>query len=227
MSSDREPQDGAPPAGDRAVRRFAHGEVVYREGDSATEAYFLSTGRVRLLRRVNGVERSVAILHAGDVFGETALLSGSTRTSTAIALVPSTALVLDPSTLQRVLATDPAAAAQLVTQLARRVREAEDQIELLMLKDARAKVVGALLRLAEQAGEGGAAASTAEFAISPLELAARVGLDVDGVKRGVQQLREGQYVRVVDERIEIPDLDALRRLYSLLALKQGIRGDAP
>lgn len=225
MPSDREPHDGAPSAGDRAVRRFAHGEVVYREGDAATEAYFLSTGRVRLLKRVNGVERSVAILNPGDVFGETALLAGSTRTSTAIALVPSTAMLLDQSTMQRVLATDPSAAAQLVTQLARRLREAEDQIELLMLKDARAKVVGALLRLAEQAGEGGAA--TARFKVSPLELAARVGLDVDAVKRGVQQLREGQYVRVVDERIEIPDLDALRRLYSLLALKQGIRGDAP
>jgi CRP-like cAMP-binding protein len=141
--------------------------------------------------------------------------------------VPSTASVLDQATLQRVLATDPAVAAQLVTQLARRLREAEDQIELLMLKDAGAKVVGALLRLAEQTAEGGAAAAAAHFSVSPLELAARVGLDVDAVKRGVQQLREGQYVRVVDERLEIPDLDALRRLYSLLALKQGIRGDAP
>jgi hypothetical protein len=41
----------------------------------------------------------------------------------------------------------------------------------------------------------------------------------------VQQLREGQYIRVAEERLEIPDLDALRRLYGLLGLKDEIRGD--
>ena len=229
MASDLTPS-GAAAADElhaRFGRRFVHGEVVFREGDPATEAYFLAEGRVRLIKRVNGVERSLAVLRAGDVFGETALLPGSTRSSTAIALVPSSGLVLDQAALQRLLETDPTAAARLVTQLARRLREAEDQIEILMLKDAQAKVVGALLKLAQQAAEADSSTAGARFTISPMELSARVGLDVDAVKRGVQQLREGQYVRVVDERLEIPDLDALRRLYSLLALKEGIRGEAP
>ena len=223
MASDPAP----PPAEDRAVRRFAHGEVVFREGDPAPEAYFLSEGRVRLIKRVNGVERAVSILRPGDVFGETALLPGSTRSSTAIALVPSTAQALDQASLASVLEHDPHAAARLVTQLARRLRESEDQVELLMLKDPQAKVVGALLKLAEHASDGVEPSAAASFPVSPIELAARVGLDVEAVKRGVQALREGHYVRVADERLEIPDLDALRRLYSLLALKEGIRGDAP
>ena len=96
-----------------------------------------------------------------------------------------------------------------------------------MLKDPQAKVVGALLKLAEHASDGVEPSAAASFPVSPIELAARVGLDVEAVKRGVQALREGHYVRVADERLEIPDLDALRRLYSLLALKEGIRGDAP
>jgi CRP/FNR family transcriptional regulator, cyclic AMP receptor protein len=59
-----------------------------------------------------------------------------------------------------------------------------------------------------------------------MELSTRVGLDVETVKRVVRELREGQYVRVVDERLEIPDLDALRRLFSLLGVKDEIRGEA-
>jgi CRP-like cAMP-binding protein len=228
MSTEAHPTAGEAPDDEpksRGARRFSHGEVIFREGDSASEAYVLTEGRVRLIRRVNGVERSLAILRAGDLFGETALLAGSLRSSTAIALVPSTAMVLDQEALAALLEADAAAAARLVTQLARRLRDAEDQIEILMLKDAQSKVVGALLKLALQ--EAGDESAGAHFSISPLELSARVGLDVDAVKRGVQQLREGQYVRVVDERLEIPDLDALRRLYALLALKEGIRGEAP
>jgi hypothetical protein len=59
-----------------------------------------------------------------------------------------------------------------------------------------------------------------------MELSTRVGLDVDTVKRSVQQLREGQYIRVSDERLEVPDIDALRKLYGLLGLKDEIRGEA-
>ena len=57
-----------------------------------------------------------------------------------------------------------------------------------------------------------------------MELSTRVGMDVETVKRGVQKLREGQYVRVVDEKVEIPDVDSLRRLFQLLGLKDEIQG---
>jgi CRP/FNR family cyclic AMP-dependent transcriptional regulator len=51
-----------------------------------------------------------------------------------------------------------------------------------------------------------------------------VGLDVETVKRAVQRLRDQQYVRIVGERIDIPDMDALRRLYVLLGTKDGLQG---
>lgn len=110
-------------------------------------------------------------------------------------------------------------------QLVRRLRDAEDQIEIMMLTDTQSKVVSALLKLAQQARDQGSGSPVTAFTISPMELSTRVGVDVDTVKRAVQQLREGQYVRVTDERLEIPDLDALRRLYALLGVKDELRGE--
>jgi hypothetical protein len=63
--------------------------------------------------------------------------------------------------------------------------------------------------------------------MSPVDLSSRVGLDVDTVKRAVQRLRDQQYVRIVGERVEIPDVDALRRLYALLGSKEELRGERP
>ena len=57
-----------------------------------------------------------------------------------------------------------------------------------------------------------------------MELSTRVGMDVETVKRGVQKLREGQYLRVVEERVEIPDVESLKRLFALLGLKDDIQG---
>jgi hypothetical protein len=39
----------------------------------------------------------------------------------------------------------------------------------------------------------------------------------------VIQLREGQYIRIVEEKVAIDDLDALRRLFTLLGMKEQVR----
>jgi len=55
-------------------------------------------------------------------------------------------------------------------------------------------------------------------------LSAHAGLDVDTVKRIVAQLRDRGYVRIHEERVELPDLDNLRELYGLLGVKDQLRG---
>jgi CRP/FNR family cyclic AMP-dependent transcriptional regulator len=210
----------------RFGRRFKSGEVIFREGDPGSEAFLLQEGRVRLLKRIRTTERSLMVLRAGDLFGESALLPGAPRTSTAIAVSDGAALALDQGTFQSLLESNRSVSVGIVKQLVLRLRDAEDQIEIMMLRDAQSKIVGALLKLARQAR--GEAEPMAVLSVSPMELSTRVGLDVDAVKRGVQKLREGGYVRVVDERVEIPDIDALERLFALLGVKDEIRGgDAP
>jgi len=207
----------------RFGRPFEAGDVIFREGEIGTEAYLLQEGRVRLIKRVRGAERSLMVLKPGDLFGESALLVGAARSSTAIALSSGLALALDQATLHNLLEKNPNVASRIVQQLVRRLRDAEDQIEIMMLTDTQSKVVSALLKLAQAARAG--STSAASFTISPMELSTRVGLDVDTVKRAVQQLREGQYLRVEGERLEVPDIEALRRLYALLGVKDEIRGE--
>jgi len=162
----------------------------------------------------------------GDLFGESAFIAGSPRSSTAIALSDGAALALDRATFQSLLENNRSVASRIVQQLVRRLRDAEDQIEIMMLRDNQSKIVNALLKLAQQTQADGRGGTLLQ--ISPMELSTRVGMDVETVKRGVQKLREGQYVRVVDEKVEIPDVDSLRRLFALLGMKDEIQGsDAP
>jgi CRP-like cAMP-binding protein len=222
-TSEPSPADPADRLHARFGRRFEAGEIVYREGEPGTEAYLLEEGQVRLIKRVRGLERSLMVLRPGDLFGESALLVGAPRSSTAITVTPCLALALEQATMQSLLEKNPAIAVRVVRQLIVRLRDAEDRIEIMMLSDTRSKVVSALLKLAANASA--ARSGAASVAISPMELSSRVGLDVDTIKRAVQELRESQYVRVTDERIEIPDVEALRKLYGLLGVKAQIRGD--
>lgn len=208
----------------RYGRTFAAGEVIFREDEAGTDAFLLQEGRVRLLKHVRNVERSLIVLKPGNLFGESALVDSAVRSSTAVALTDGVALALDRQTFRSLLVNYPPIAARVMEQLVRRVRDAEDRIEILMLRDSQYKVVSSLLKLATRSAPTESSAAL-EISISPVELASRVGLDVDSVKRDVQRLRDQGYVRISGERIELPDLDALRRLHALLGAKDELKGD--
>jgi CRP-like cAMP-binding protein len=211
----------------RFGRTFHSGEAIFREGEPATEAFLLQEGRVRLLKRVRHVERSLMVVRPGELFGESALLDAAGRSSTAVALTDGVALALGRDTFRSLLENHPTIATRVIDQLVRRVRDAEDQIEIMLLRDTQSKIVSALLKLARVPTKGEEGRDRADLIVSPVELSTRVGLDVDTVKRGVQRLREQGYVKITGERLEIPDVDSLRKLYALLGTKEELRGDAP
>ena len=203
-------------------RSFAAGDALFREGEPSKEAFLLQEGRVRLLKRVRMVERSLMVVRPGDLFGESALLDTTARNSTAVALTDGVALALARDTFRGLLEHHPSIAMRVIDQLTVRVRDAEDQIEIMMLRDTQSKVVSALLKLARDREN---ASPHAELLVTPVELSTRVGLDVDTVKRTVQRLREQGYVKITGEKVELPDLGALKKLYALLGTKEELRGD--
>jgi len=227
--ADRDPPASVPSSGDiapqerarllgRFGRRFVAGDALFQEGAPAQEAFLLQDGRVRLLKRVAMTDRSIAVIKPGDLFGEGALLDGGTYGATAVALTDVTVLALDRATFRALLAHHTQVATRVVDQLVARLRDAEDQIEIMMLRSVQSKVTSALLKLA------GRGTGAAEINVSPVDLSTRVGLDVEAVKRTVGRLREQQYIRIHGERIEIPDIEALRRLNTLLGTKDELAG---
>jgi len=206
---------------ERFGRTFEAGSTIFAEGEQADLCYLIQKGRVRLVKTVRSAERSITVLRAGDLFGEGALLPHATRSATAIALTPVSVLALDRPTFGSLLAGSAEVATRLVEQLVHRLHDAEEQLENAMIHDHPSRVVNTLVRLAStrEPGEQGRWVK-----ISPLELASRVGLDVDAVKRQVQQLRDGGYIHIADEHIIVPDLESLRQLFQLLGMKEDVRG---
>ena len=223
------PPPGAEPTPEqrRLIERFGctfqAGAEIVSEGALADACYLLHEGRVRILKDVRGAPRSLSVLRAGDLFGEDALLPHARRSASAVALVDVQALRLERDAFNSLMQSDPAVTQNVLAQLVRRLRDAEEQLENAMLRDHPSRVVNTLLRLAaaaEESPEGHV------LHISPLELSSRVGLDVEAVKRTIQQLRDGSYLQIVNERILLPDLAALTQLYQLLGVKEEVRGGA-
>jgi len=204
------------PGVDRYFRSFSAGATLYYAGAPATELFLIRTGKVQLLKRARGIERSVGLYGAEEIVGEEALLPGAHRSATAQAIEPVTALVIESDTFRALVRRRPDVGEGVMQQLARRLQRAGEQIENFLLPDPTIRVLNSLLHALEDADEGA-------LELSPLELSSRTALDLDQVKAVVGQLRERGYLIVGDQTITVADPSALRQLHELLALKEEVR----
>lgn len=104
---------------ERFIRRPDAGTILFREGDSGSEMFFVRTGAVRLSQ--GGVE--LTVMRPGDYFGEMSMLLGAPRTATAEVVEPGTELiVISAHNFEAILAENPQAVRKLLTDMAARLQ---------------------------------------------------------------------------------------------------------
>ncbi len=117
----------------RNVVKYRKSEKIYSQGDPARGVMYIQTGGVKL-SVVNevGKEAVVAILGAGDFFGEGCLAGQPVCMGTATAITPTSILFIGKSEMIRVLHAEHAFSDRFISHmLTRNIRIEEDLIDQL------------------------------------------------------------------------------------------------
>lgn len=122
-------------------RHYAPDEVVFREGQTGAGMYIIRDGAADIVLRLpDGSEQSVVSLHAGQFFGELALLESSARTATCVVRKPSVLLGLFQPDLEQLLDRDAKLGSRVIWNLARmtglRLRELSELMRTRAANDA-------------------------------------------------------------------------------------------
>jgi aquaporin Z len=112
------------PFGPCGYRLAKAGDTVIREGEAGDEAYLVEQGTLHVTR--GGVR--LAELGPGDWVGEMSLLLDEPRSATVTAATEAQLRRVTRESFGRVLADDPKRTQELLRQLARRVREANERL---------------------------------------------------------------------------------------------------
>jgi len=133
----------------KTVLDYAQGQAIYRQGAACDQVMYLKKGEVKLsVISKTGREAIVAILGAGDFFGEGALAGQTLRIGSATAHTPSTIIALDKADMHRLLHEEHALSDGFITHLlTRNVRIEEDLIDQLF-NSAEKRLARTLLLLA-------------------------------------------------------------------------------
>jgi CRP/FNR family transcriptional regulator, cyclic AMP receptor protein len=112
---------------------FAKHAVIFKEGDPGDRCYIIMTGEVRISKFIPNIgEEALAVLKAGDYFGEMALIDNFPRSAHAIANTDAELLAINKTDLDKVLILDRDLGYKLLwaftKTLSRRLRETNEKM---------------------------------------------------------------------------------------------------
>ncbi len=136
------------------VRTRTAGALLVAEDEPGDAMFLIADGRARVaLFGENGRELTLSVLSRGDFFGEMSLLDGRPRSANVVAIDDTTLLVLSRDAFLAHLKDHPTTAMNLLGELSRRLRRADETIANLALHDVHRRLVRTLERLAREDGE--------------------------------------------------------------------------
>ena len=136
------------------MRRFNADQVIFHLGDPAGLLYIITSGKIKISHSSSdGQEAVLAILGAGDFFGELALLDDSPRSATAETIEPTETLTLHRDDFLKYIDSNPAFSRHVLNILAKRIRHLNKQVSDIFFLDLPARLARTLLLLADQHGE--------------------------------------------------------------------------
>jgi len=103
-------------------RDLKPGEVLFREGDTGAELYFLVDGRIDIELRLDangGRARRLSTVGPGAIIGEMALFAGKARLADAVAVGNASLYALSETAFRKLLAERPEAANALLLNIGR------------------------------------------------------------------------------------------------------------
>lgn len=184
------------------TRRLRRGDVVFWEGEPGDAAFVVDTGNVIVERTTeDGDVVAVAIVGAGELIGEQALLSDDPRTHTARAVQATELRVLSRSAFDELRRSQPAFDAMLIDLLDRRLRSLSD-----LLLDARHRPVEDRIRrtIAQLYDHFGV-----DIPLSQEVVASLAGTTRPTANGIVRSLQDDGVVELARGRLKVVDPDAL------------------
>ena len=193
-----------------SIRRIPAHRTVVSHDDPADSMYLIQSGRVKVgVFGENGREVTLAILRPGQTFGEMSLFDGGLRSANCVSMEPSTLLELSREDLVLHLTSHPRTALNMLGQMSKRLRHADETITQLALCDVNERLVWQLVSLAKEEGTPVPEGLLVRRRPTQQELANMIGSCRETISRAFNQLaREGLIIARGRSMVVTPSLIA-------------------
>lgn len=196
------------------IRKYAADETIFLMGSTGDSMMVVLSGHVRIsVASPDGKEIMLAVLVAGEIFGEIAMLDGKERTADARAASECRLAVLNRRDVLSFFEKHPNAWPGLVGTLCERLRNADEQMAEIALMGLPVRLAKALLRMTAIEPQTGKHLS--QVRLSQREIGGLVGATRESVNKWLGRWQRKGILQIAESLITIADRHALEELAQL------------
>ncbi|MBN2510354.1 MAG: cyclic nucleotide-binding domain-containing protein [Spirochaetales bacterium] len=190
---------------DEFTRSYPKDTMIFSENQPGQEMYIIQKGSIKITKIMNDNEVMLAILKAGDMFGEMSLLEDKPRSASAVAHEDSVLMAVNKANFKRMVSTQPQIITKLTQILSERIWFIYKQLANTQLSDPLGRLYDAMLIQLEK-NRIAVSNEAYTFDFGPGELVNMVGIQKDEGNMLVRKLFENKKLKIVDNKIHSTDI---------------------
>ena len=201
------------PAFERFAKTYEPGEVIISEYEPGDCFYLIQSGRVQLVKCVNGTKKNLDILKPGEFFGEMAILDNSPRSATCMAAGPVKCLEFNKENFELLITGNPQMALLLLKLFCKRIYDQKRRFRILVVKDLQARLADVFMMLDEMNPVMNGAEKQRRFNVTVADISHWAGLTPEVTRDEINKLVEKRKVEIYDNYVIVNNINDLKRLY--------------
>ena len=187
------------------TRSYPKDTMIFSENQPGQEMYIIQKGSIKITKIMNDNEVMLAILKAGDMFGEMSLLEDKPRSASAVAHEDSVLMAVNKANFKRMVSTQPQIITKLTQILSERIWFIYKQLANTQLGDPLGRLYDAMLIQLEK-NRVGISNEAYTFDFGPSELINMVGLQKDEGNLLIRKLFENKKLKIIENKIHATDI---------------------
>ena len=133
----------------KKIMNYGKGQIIFPQGGPCDSVLYLQQGGVKLtITAPNGKEAVIALLYAGEFFGEGCIAGQTSRIAAAIALQPTTVLAIEKQEMIRVIHEEHQFSDRFVSHVLKRNMRVEEDLTDQLFNSTEKRLARALLLVA-------------------------------------------------------------------------------
>lgn len=201
------------PAFERFAKMYEPGEVIISEYEPGDCFYLIQSGRVQLVKCVNGSKKNLDILKPGEFFGEMAILDNSPRSATCMAAGNVKCLEFNKENFELLITGNPQMAVLLLKLFCKRIYDQKRRFRILVVKDLQARLADVFMLLDEMNPVINEAEKQRRFNVGISDVAHWAGLSQEVTRDELNKLVEKRKIEIYDNYMIVSNINDLKRMY--------------
>jgi CRP/FNR family transcriptional regulator, nitrogen oxide reductase regulator len=193
-----------------SMRTYDKGALLFSEGDTPDQLYTVVSGRVKVFKTTaRGTDVILEIFGPGDPVGAVAVYESRPYPASALALEPTTCLLISGQAFFSLLETYPTMVRGLLTGLTHRLVELTNRLAELSGGRVDARLARFILKLATDMGQSRPDGTFIPLVLSRQELADMIGTTIETAIRIMSRWGKDNIVRTEKDGFVVVDRGAL------------------